>query len=426
MDSLGVIAVLLGLVATNALFVMAEFALVTVPRAQLDQFSATGSRRAARAARILKDPEEVNRFIATVQLGITAASLGLGMYSEHAIAERLYSLGWFGAHSVASLVAVLLLSYLHLVLGEVLPKSVALGAPLHCTLWLLPLMSAVQWLLYPLVAALYGCTNAVLWLLGVRRQSAASRYYDRADLQDIVEESHREGLLGRESGEVLVDLLKFSARTAGEAMVPRVRVRGIEVGSGPEQIRALLAETAHTRYPVYEGDLDHVLGVVHSKQLWGILQQERPVLGEDARKAPFVPETMRLDDVIARMRERATHVVIVMDEHGGTSGILTYEDLFEEVVGSIDEDPLPATRERGGALRVPGTLRLDELGKLLAAELVHPETDTVSGLVLMLLGRPARVGDVVQFGPASIEVVEVAGRGVKSARVLRIGPRPLP
>jgi CBS domain containing-hemolysin-like protein len=406
--------------------VAVEFALVGSPRTVLERLAGDGHRGAARIARILAEPRVLDRFVAVCQVGITIASLGLGMYGEHAIAERLAGwfadLGearWFPAHALASVAAVAGLTYLHLVLGEMLPKSIALANPPRVALRLTWPMLACYWLFYPLAAALDRLSNQVVRLLGVQRQHGSpSRYFDSADLRDVVEDSKRRGLIAPEAGEVLRDLLAFGERRAGDAMVPRVRIRGIELGTSAGELRELLALARHTRYPVFEGDLDHVTGVVHVKDLFRLLERGQPLGREAARKVPFVPATARLDEVIAAMRNGRSHVVIVMDEHGGTSGLLTFEDLLEEVVGSIDEEAAPAARaDRPGVLRVPGTTRLDELGELLHRRLEHDETSTISGLVLMMLGRPARVGDVVHWRDVRFEVTDVAGRGVKEARV---------
>lgn len=426
MDSVLVILTLFALVLLNALFVAAEFALVASPRAVLERLGSEGHSGARRLAAILADPRQVERFVAVSQVGITLASLGLGMFGEEALAGRLAAMfddlggaRWFAAHALASVFAVAALTYLHLVLGEMLPKSIALANPSRAAMRLAPLVLGFGWLCRPLVAAFDWSARRLLRLFGMQGKTHGhSRYFDSADLAEVVEDSKRRGLIAPEAGEVLRDLLAFGERRATEAMVPRVRIRGIELGSGPEELRGLLAQARHTRYPVFEGDLDHIIGVVHLKDLFRLLERGQPLTRETVRKVPFIPETSRLDEVIAVMRRSRTHMVIVMDEHGGTSGLLTFEDLFEEVVGSIDEDRAAVPKpEATGVLRVAGTLRLDELGELLHRRLEHEETSTISGLVLMMLGRPARIGDVVHWRDVQFEVTDVSGRGVKEALV---------
>jgi CBS domain containing-hemolysin-like protein len=201
--------------------------------------------------------------------------------------------------------------------------------------------------------------------------------------------------------------------------VPRVRITGIPVGSTPDRIRELLKRSSHTRYPVVESDLDHILGMIHIKDLLRMLLRGETITPAHARPVPLVPETAPLDTVLATMRRERTQMVIVLDEHGGTSGIVTLEDLFDEVVGEIEEGSgTPAMyRDRGGRLRVPGTMRIDEIGREFDLELEHQDVDSVSGLILTVLGRPPRVGDIVRYDRLEFEVTRVTGRGVEEAAV---------
>jgi CBS domain containing-hemolysin-like protein len=236
----------------------------------------------------------------------------------------------------------------------------------------------------------------------------------------IVQESEERGAIRTESGQMLQVLFEFGELTAGEVMVPRVRITGIPLGSTPSDVRDLLKRSPHTRYPVMEQDLDHIVGMIHIKDLLRLLLRNEPVGQRHARPLPLLPETAPLDNVLATMRRDRTQMVIVLDEHGGTAGIVTLEDLFEEVVGDIDEGsgsaPQPY-RDRDGRLRVPGTMRLDELGQLFDLDLEHEEVDSVSGLILTMLGRPPHVGDAVRYDRLSLEVTAVKGHGVEEAAV---------
>ena len=219
---------------------------------------------------------------------------------------------------------------------------------------------------------------------------------------------------------MLQELFEFGDLTAAQVMVPRVRIVGIEVGTGPAAIRELLSAPAHTRYPIYEKDLDHIVGMVHIKDLLRLLIQEETITAAHARALPVVPETAELDDVLSVMRSQRTQMAVVIDEHGGTAGVVTLEDLFEEVVGDIEEGPATSAhvhRDRHGRLRVPGTMRLDEVGKEFHLDLEHEEVDSVSGLVLMRLGRPPVVGDSVRWERLQFEVTAVKGHGVEEAAV---------
>jgi CBS domain containing-hemolysin-like protein len=417
-----------GLILLNGLFVAAEFAVIGAPKAAIDARAARGHRLAGLVQGILGDPRKQDRYIATAQLGITLASLGLGMYGEHMLAGWLYAkLGqtgapaWMVSHAVASVAAIGILTYFHIVIGEMVPKSIALQYAERSVLWISPVMMWVKNLLFPLVVTLNGIGNLILRLMGIARQhQSADHFYTPEELQLIVRESEQLGALRADSGQMLRELFEFGDLTAGEVMVPRVRLVGIEVGATPDTIRALLARAPHTRYPIFETDLDHILGGIHVKELFRLLLHGAEVGPQHARPLPVVPETAPLDVVLSTMRAERTQMAIVIDEHGGTAGIVTLEDLFEEVVGEIDEGPTTAPevyQDEAGRLRVPGTMRLDELGQQFDLDLEHEEVDSVSGLVLTLLGRPPAVGDAVRYDRLHFDVTAVKGHGVEECAV---------
>lgn len=421
------VTVIAVLILLNAVFVAAEFALVGSQQVTVARFARDGVPAAAALNAILQDPVRQDRWVATAQLGITVASLGLGMYGEHVLAEwllrALAALGagaWGAAHTLATILSVAILTYLHIVLGEMIPKTLALIAPERTALRLRLPMRAVQLALLPLVAGLNGVGAAVLRLFGVDR-AAPGRGLSSKELQHIVEESHQAGAIGLEAAEVMHELFEFSELNAGQAMTPRVRVIGVPAGASPDELRARLLESRHTRYPVFDGDLDHVTGLVHIKDLLVLLLSGQALSVDVVREVPFVPESMRLDDVLQTMRREETQLVIVMDEHGGTAGLLTLEDLFEEVIGEIDEGPeAPAVIETVSAreLRVLGVARLDEVGEVLGVHLEHEDVETVSGLVLALLERPPEPGDVVEHAGVRFVVLEARHHGVERCRVV--------
>jgi CBS domain containing-hemolysin-like protein len=426
-DSLVPIVIITLLVVANGLFVAAEFAIVGAPRQAIQRLADRGHRAARLVMSVLSDPIRQDRFIATAQLGITVASLGLGMYGEHVVADwiaaRLESLGaarWIAAHAVASTIAVVLLTYLHIVVGEMVPKSIALQYADRAVLWIAPLMVALNKAVYPIIVALNGAGNLTLRLLGIRRQvTGPEHYYTPEELQIIVEESAEGGELRRESGLMLRELFEFGALTAAEAMVPRVRVVGVPARATVEEIRAMLVASPHTRYAVYDGDLDHIIGMVHIKDLLRLCVSRQSFDPTKVRPLPVVPETAPLDDVLATMRRERTQIAVVIDEHGGTAGVITLTDLFDEVMGHIVEEgvTIAGTRDQFGRLRVKGTMRLDEVGQQFDLDLEHADVDSVSGLVLTLLGRPPRVGDVVEFSRLRFEVTAVRGHGVEECAV---------
>jgi len=269
------VLIIAALVLINALFVAAEFAIVGAPRANVDHLAAQGSRLAARVARILAEPQRQGRFIATTQVGISAASLGLGMYGEQVIAG--YVEGWLApldtirfvaAHALATGIAVGILTYVHIVIGEMVPKGLALQSAMRTAMYVSPIIEALEVALLPLVVVLNAAGNALLAVIGIKRQqNEAERYHTSEELQMIIEESHERGLLRGESGRILRELFEFGNLTAGEVMVPRVRLVGIAAGMSIEDAQEIIRRSPHTRYPVYAGDLDHIEGSVHIKTL---------------------------------------------------------------------------------------------------------------------------------------------------------------
>jgi CBS domain containing-hemolysin-like protein len=430
------VGIVLLLVLANAIFVAAEFAIVGAPRASIDHQAAEGSRLAARVARILSEPRLQDRYIATTQIGISVASLGLGMYGEHGLSEWItqklqpYDASpWIAAHAMASVIAIAALTYLHIVLGEMVPKALALQSAASTVLYVSPLIRSLEVPIRPIVIALNATGNFLLRIIGIRRQEVdAERYHTSDELQFIIKESQEGGLLRGEAGRILRELFEFGDLSAGEIMVPRVRLVGIPAGIEVDELRQIVRTSPHTRYPVYVGDFDNVIGSVHIKALLRHFIANRPVTANDARPLPYVPETMALDALLGAMRRQRSQMAVVMDEQGGTAGIVTIEDLFEEVVGEIDEGRgrLPIVKAASGRVLVRGTVRLKDAGDALGVTLEHEDVHSISGLVLALLGRPAVVGDVVTCGRARIEVNAVAGRGVAEATLTLNAPPPAP
>jgi CBS domain containing-hemolysin-like protein len=427
------VLIIAALIALNALFVASEFAIVGAPKAVIDRLAREGNWVAKMVKRVLESRRQQDRFIATAQLGITLASLGLGMYGEHLLAEvfagyfaRLGEAQWIAAHTMGSVVAIALLTYLHIVLGEMIPKSIALQHADRTVLWVAPAVRAVQFALYPFVLLLNGIGNGLLRLVGVRRDDTSQEHYRHPEeLAFLVRESAAGGLLRKESANVVEELFEFGELTAREVMVPRVHIVGVPMDLDVDGIRATLTSSLHTRYPVYEDSIDYIVGVVHVKHLLRCLAEKRGLRRGDVRAAPFVPVAVAVDQVLAAMADARSQLAVVLDEHGGTAGIVTVEDLFEEVVGEFGEDPTERPdvfRDSDDRLHVAGTLRLDEVGRALGVVLEHEEVDTAGGLVMMLLGRLPSVGDIVEYDDVRFEVAAVSRRAVDEVVVTALKP----
>lgn len=429
-DFLVPLLIIFALILLNGIFVAAEFAIIGVPRASIERRAASGHRVAQQVRDILHDPRSQDRYIATAQLGITFASLGLGMYGEHALAEwiagKLEGTGtsrWIAAHTLASILSIAVLTYFHIVVGEMVPKSMALLYAERTVLWITRPMLFVKAMLYPLVVGLNGLGNLILRLMGIHRSLTAGNFHTPEELQYIVQESQQGGLLRAEQGQMLRDLFAFGERTAREVMVPRVRVDSLRLGSSPADLARILSATRRTRYPVYTDDLDHVIGLVHIKDVLRMLREARSLESSDVRPLAFVPETMELNRVLEAMRHARTQMVVVMDEHGGTAGIVSIEDLCVEVMGEFEEgseDAPEVRRDESGQWFVSGETRLDDVGEAFDLLLDHPEVDTVSGLILAVLERPPVVGDSVIYNDVRFEVMAIEGHGVRECRATPI------
>lgn len=416
------------LLLANALFVAAEFAIVAVPRTTVERRANLGERLSRKLLALLTSAQDRDRFIATAQLGITVASLGLGMYGEHSFAvwlePRLEAIGitsWISVHAAASITAIASLTYLHIFLGEMIPKALALShaeGTARAVFWPMRVLLVT---FYPFVVSLDAIGAAMLRLVGIKRQEhTREESYSPEELQLIVEESEAGGALGREAGRLVRELFEFGDLTAGEVMVPRVRVVGIPVGASSADLRRLLLTHRHTRYPIFDRDLDHIVGMLHVKDLLRRLILNERISAADLRPMPVVPETATLDTVLATMQRTQAHMAVVVDEHGGTAGVLSLEDLAEEVVGELDEGtPIAPSLLRTGehTARVAGTLRLDELGQAFGVELTHDDVDSVSGLVMALLDRPPVVGDRVEYGAFQFVVATTRGHGARDVDV---------
>lgn len=417
---IGIVAILILL---NALFVAAEFAIIGAPKASIERKAKLGERLAIKVRIVISNRLELDRYIATAQLGITLASLGLGMYGEHMLAVwlegHLHQLPiptWFSAHAIASTVAIGALTYIHIVIGEMIPKSLALQDAEQMALWIARPMQWIQTIFFPLVLVLNHFGDTLLKYLGMERSaSGADVYHSSDELEYVFRESEEGGLLRKETSDVLQSLLEFGDLVAREVMVPRVKIIGIPLGANNEDIARILDNATHTRYVVYDHNLDHIVGMVHIKDFLRNKLTGRRIELSDIRVIPFVPEAASLEQVLQTMRTQNAQMVAVLDEYGGTAGLITLEDLFEEIVGEIDENDdvrKPIRTVKDGSFIVSGLVRLDEISERVGINLDHDEVDTVSGLILTLLGRPPALKDRVEYRGMSFKVTEVDGHAV--------------
>jgi CBS domain containing-hemolysin-like protein len=421
---LGLAAVAL-LVLANAFFVATEFALVSSRRTRLDELIRSGDRKATLARRAI---QSLDRTISATQLGITLASLGLGWVGEPAVAHLFESafaglppvMAGIARHSIATIFAFSLITCLHIILGELVPKAVALVHPETVAGWTAGPLLAFAWVMSGPIALLKGSSNWLLNLFGINPPGESERLHSPEEIRMLVEQSEEGGKLLQEDARLLEGVFEFSEKTAQEVMTPRTQMVALESGLTVEQAADEVARERRSRYPVYTDSLDEIVGVVHAKD---ILSAVRSKPGEHLRavmRPPlFVPGTREVEDVLADMKRLKTHLAVVLDEYGGTAGLVTMEDLLEEIVGPIfDEyDPQERPAPAPGGQVLDGALPITEFNSEYEANLDDADYTTVGGYVFGQLGRLPKPGDRVNAGPYTLEVLEMEGRRVKLLRL---------
>jgi CBS domain containing-hemolysin-like protein len=421
---LGLFAVVV-LVLANAFFVAAEFGLVGARRTRLDEMARAGDRKARLARRAV---QSLDRYISATQLGITLASLGLGWIGEPALAGLIQgAFQWMPApldtiatHGVASVVAFIIITILHIILGELVPKAVALLYPEHVSTWVTAPLMGFAWIMSIPIALLNGTANRLLRILGIDPPGETERLHSPEEIRMLVEQSTEGGSLMQEDARLLEGVFEFSEKTAQEVMTPRTQIAALNADLTVEEAADQVANFGRSRYPVHTDSLDEIIGVVHAKDILAALRA-RP--GQPIRlimRPPlFVPGTREVEDVLADMKRLKTHLAIVLDEYGGTAGLVTMEDLLEEIVGPIyDEyDPQDRMGPSDGAPRLDGSMTISEFNAQYGASLDDTDYTTIGGYVFGQLGRLPRPGDRVNMGPLTLEVVEMEGRRVKTVRL---------
>ena len=414
------LGVIFFLISCNALFVASEFATVVAPKQSIEKRALEGDKTAQEIIAVIKEPARQDRYIAASQVGITIASLALGMYGEEAIAHwlthYLSAVGFIeiaAVHLTASALSLILLTYMHVVLGEIVPKSLALQKSELVMFLLIKPMLFFMALFKPIIFVLNGINTFLLkTFFAIDRSKSTTPAFSAEEIQLILQESETEGIISDEIGTVIKQMFDFGELIAEDIMVPRVHVSALPVRPRREQVEELIRTATYSRFPVYTDDKDNIVGTAHIKDLAALLEE----YNDNAltiHPVPFVPMSSPLKTVLESMREYSTHMAVVLDEYGGTAGIISIDDIFEEVIGEIDET---ITRHKiealnNGSYRVDGTVHLYELEEYLNTSMADEEIETLSGLVLDRLQRPPRVGDSFKYKNLTIAVSKVKGRG---------------
>ena len=405
----------LAFIVANGVFVAAEFAIVKVRPTQLAELAAEGSARARMARRILK---KLDTYLSATQLGVTLASLALGWIGEPAF-ERLIepSLAFFGGyraavgHSISATLAFLMISWLHITFGELGPKYIAVGKTLGTTLFLAHFLRGFYVVMFPVIWVLNRTSNAVLSVLGIQPATRTEIAHSQEELRLILASSEKAGVLSEENREIIEGVFQFSKRTARQIMVPRTDVSVLSTTKSIAENLEIIRTTRHTRYPLCEGTLDRTVGLIHVKDL--LLAQLRGpgrTLTELKRDVLFVPENSTVEALLSQFIEHKTHMAVVLDEYGGASGIVSLENITEELFGQIQDE---FDRERpeieplgNGRYRVRGDYLIEDLADRLKVDVGEPAEETIGGYVAARIGREVAPGDRTSLGDLSIEVVD--------------------
>jgi putative hemolysin len=414
LELLGVAVIIL----LNAFFVAGEYALVTARKTRIQELVQQGNRRARAVLKIVADPP---RFIAAMQLGVTATSLAIGAIGEQALAKVFDPIF---ASVIAFTLAFLIITFLHVVVGELVPKGVALG---HAETTALAVSAPVRGFFVvfkPLIWVLQQSSAAILRALGLQPPGGEMEVYSEAELKMLLSRSTEEGELQQQEQEMLYKVFDFADKEVSAVMVPRPEVVALSVELPPEEALAAVIESPYTRYPVYRGAIDEIVGVLHVRDHFSALV-DRGIAGVQLeqllRPAHIVPETKDLAALLTEFRRTNQHLAVVVDEYGDLEGIVTLEDLLEEIVGEIeDEFDLPdesIERLEDGRMRIHGTFPIDDFNEQFGQSLPIEDYHTIGGFVFGLLGHAPEPNDEAEHDGCRFKVLEVEGSRIERLEV---------
>jgi putative hemolysin len=406
------------LILLNAFFVAAEYGLVTARRTRIIELHHEGNRRARDVLRITSDPP---RFIAAMQLGVTLTSLGIGALGEHALSKAFDP--WM-ATALAIALAYLLLTFFHVVIGELVPKGVALGHSEGTALAVSAPVRAFFIGFRPLIWFLQRSTEIVLRGLGLQPPGGEDEVHSEAELRMLVSQSTRGGEIEEQEQEMLYKVFDFADKEAADVMVPRPEVVALSIDLPPEQCLEAVMDSPYTRYPVYRESLDHVVGILHVRDLFSAMRDRGMAevsIADIVRPAHIVPETKDLAALLTEFRRANQHMAIVVDEYGEMEGIVTLEDLLEEIVGEIeDEFDLPdesIEQIDEDTIKIDGTFPIDDFNERFRTALPVEDYHTMAGFVFGLLGRQPEIGDDVSHDGMRFDVLEIDGSRIEKLAV---------
>lgn len=416
------------LVFLNAFFVAAEFAIVKVRSTRVRELVREGVRGSSAVESAIKD---LDAYLSATQLGITLASLGLGWIGEPAFASivgpLLASFGIWSekvVHSISLTLAFALITFLHIVLGELAPKSLAIRRPEETSLLVAPPLQLFYRLFYPALWFLNASSGFFLQLLRITPATETELAHSEEELRLLLAESHRTGTLSASKRKLLENVFDYTRRSAKHIMVPRADIVHLSLRRSLDDNLEMIRQTQHTRYPLCDDDIDHIVGMIHAKDLFqpaeglkgtsDLLKLKRDIL--------FVPESRPLEALQRDFQQRRVHMAVVVDEYGGTSGLVTLEDILEEIVGEIQDEfdaEGPRMEATPDGYIVDGLVLLEEIAARLGFDLPEHESSTLGGYMIAQLGRIARLDDWVSLDGYTAKVIEMKGRRVSKLLLTR-------
>ena len=429
-DILWRLAAVLVLVFANGFFVAAEFAIVSVRKTRVDQLIAEGHRGARVVRRAVTDPDS---YIAATQLGITMASLGLGWIGEPALASMIEPVFRFlpvpvavtTSHSVAVAIAFLIVTALHIVFGELAPKTIALERAEATALLVVKPTEIFMKVFWPFIRVLNGAGQAVVRMLGLRSKGGHAMVHSEEELKMLVTASQEAGVLEEDEEQMLHRVFGFGDLTAGQIMTPRTEIVAVPADALKDLLIEVFASGRDTRLPVYRTDLDNVIGFLHITDLLRALASGGPVdAGALAREALTVPDTLGAADVLAEMRRRRVREAIVIDEYGGTAGVVTFESLMERIIGDTGGEfggSAKVVVRTDGSADIDGLTLVGDVNTQFGLHIDEETYNTVGGYVLGRLGRRARVGDTIDVEGRRMRVEQLDGLRVARVWLSRPG-----
>lgn len=421
------------LIFCNGFFVAAEFSLVRVRVSQLEVLRDEGNKT---ADRVLKIVAKIDSYLSAVQLGITIASLGIGALAEPAI-NRYFSafIDWIGlpldpsvAHGISYVIAFSLASFMHIVCGELAPKSIAIAKPLEVSMFVARPMTIFHTIFNPIMYLLVVTSNLLLKIVHIEpAQAGHASGVSAEELRNIAQHSSDDGTITKEQGTLLENVFQFSTLLAREIMVPRGKIDAIPITDSIDDFLQMALTTGHSRYPVYRNDLDDITGIIHIKDVFSARHAGKTDITIESllRSIVYIPETATVGHVLEKLQQKRSHLAVVVDEYGGTSGIITIEDTLERLVGNIDDEFDP---EHHGNIEphddgwvVRGETLLSELTETLDVKEIEAESDTVSGFIMERLERVAKLHDIVSYQDLTYEVISM-----ERLRIARVFVKKIP